>query len=122
LPIDFSAGVAAYKAAVPRFFPDVPIGRLRRHYEEPRALDDYRLRPAVPSHLYSTGFRSEQSGAFVVFIILMFACHFMMLGHHHGGEDADEKAPNTIKTTPKRTMTVIQKLTEYATTTQKGRR
>jgi hypothetical protein len=67
-------------------------------------------------------FGVSSQGAFVVFIILMFACHFMMLGHHHGGEDADEKAPNTIKTTPKRTMTVIQKLTEYATTTQKGRR
>jgi len=27
----------------------------------------------------------------VIFIVLMFACHFLMLGHHHGGEDRDEK-------------------------------
>ena len=27
----------------------------------------------------------------VIFIVLMFACHFLMLGHHHGGEDHDEK-------------------------------
>ena len=27
----------------------------------------------------------------VIFIVLMFACHFLMLGHHHGGEDQDEK-------------------------------
>ena len=29
--------------------------------------------------------------AFLIFIILMFGCHFLMLGHHHGGEDHDEK-------------------------------
>ena len=27
----------------------------------------------------------------VIFIVSMFACHFLMLGHHHGGEDHDEK-------------------------------
>ena len=29
--------------------------------------------------------------ALVIFIVLMFACHFLMLGHHHGGDDQDEK-------------------------------
>ena len=27
----------------------------------------------------------------VIFIVLMFACHFLMLGRHRGGEDQDEK-------------------------------
>ena len=27
----------------------------------------------------------------VIFIVLMFACHFLMLGHHRGGGDQDEK-------------------------------
>ena len=27
---------------------------------------------------------------FVVFILLMFACHFFMLGHHHGGNDDEQ--------------------------------
>ena len=29
--------------------------------------------------------------AFLIFIILMFGCHFLMLGHHHDSEDQDEK-------------------------------
>ena len=29
--------------------------------------------------------------AFVIFIVLMFACHFLMLGHHGGGDDQNEK-------------------------------
>ena len=29
--------------------------------------------------------------AFLIFIILMFGCHFLMLGHHHGEEEKDEK-------------------------------
>ena len=29
--------------------------------------------------------------AFLIFIILMFGCHFLMLGHHRGREDQDEK-------------------------------
>jgi len=32
------------------------------------------------------------SGAtFVIFIVLMFACHFVMLGHHGGDSDQNEK-------------------------------
>jgi hypothetical protein len=29
--------------------------------------------------------------ALVIFIVLMFACHFLMLGHHRGGDDQNEK-------------------------------
>ncbi len=27
---------------------------------------------------------------FVIFIILMFACHLFMLGHYHGGNDDEQ--------------------------------
>jgi hypothetical protein len=29
--------------------------------------------------------------AFLIFIVLMFGCHFLMLGHHGGGNDQNEK-------------------------------
>jgi cell division protein FtsW (lipid II flippase) len=37
------------------------------------------------------GFGVSNEVAFVIFIVLMFACHFMMLGHHGGGGDENEK-------------------------------
>lgn len=41
--------------------------------------------------LFSTGASSTSWGSIVLFLVLMFACHFMMMSMMHGEHSSDKK-------------------------------
>jgi hypothetical protein len=81
----------AYKAAVPGFSPEFLKERAYNHHEKSRTVDDYRLRLAVTAHFYSPGFRGQWSGIIRNFHRLNVCVPLYDAGHHHGGDDQDEK-------------------------------